>query len=281
MAAATKNGNLNAGRDAAPDPAARSRRWLEYLVLFAIALAGLELKKPFGLTLHHIMRAPESAPSIYSWLNGDIASLALVALACLLHARSGLPAAPWLEKQFFRGPAAQLRIWQPGFLAGFICAGIFVILQPLQALLGIAVPLGAQFGSGGVSHSDMMHLAAYFPLALVGAPLSEEMVFRFGILSVLLGLTSFLRPGPAARVALFWVANLMQALWFGFGHVHEGLVAGHAGSVMLATITAQQTWAGFVFGYVFRRFGIETAMVAHFTIDLLSPLGLIWSMTHH
>jgi membrane protease YdiL (CAAX protease family) len=268
--------------DIAPGPSSWRRPWLEYAVLFAVALAGLELKKPFGLVLHHVMRTPEQAPSVYTWLSGDTVSLALVALACLLHARSALPASPWLEKRFFKGPQERLSIWQPGIQAGFICIGVFFVSQFVQAQLGIAMPLGTQLNSGAVSHGDIMRLCASFPLAVIGAPLSEEMVFRFAILSILLGLASFARPGPAARVALFWVANLAQAIWFGFGHVHEGLVAGQAGSIILATITAQQTWAALVFGYVFRRFGIETAMVAHFTIDLLSPLALIFAlMAHH
>jgi len=266
---------------AAKDRPSWRRPWLEYLVLFAVALVGLEIKKPFGLVLHHIMRTPEQAPSVYTWLSGDVVSLALVVLGCLLHARSALPAAPWLEKRFFKGPQGPLSIWQPGIQAGFICIGLFFVSQLVQTQMGIAMPLGAQMNSGAVSQGDVMRLAASFPLAVIGAPLSEEMVFRFAILSILLGLASFARPGPVAQVALFWGANLAQALWFGFGHVHEGLVAGHAESVILATITAQQTWAALVFGYVFRRFGIEVAMVAHFTIDLLSPLALIGAMFHH
>src|SRR5215469_3179647 len=238
------------------DRSVQRKSWLEYLVLFAIAFVGLELKKPFGLVLHHIMGRPESPPSLYSWLSGDAASLLLVALACLLHSRSGLPAAPWLEKQFFKGPQGPLTILGPGLRAALVCAGIFAISQFVQAQIGIAVPLGTQINSGIVSHGDMVRLLAAFPLAVIGAPLSEEMTFRFAILSILLGLASFARPGPTTRIILFWSANFLQAFWFGFGHVHEGLVAGHGSSILLATLTAQQTWAGLVFGYVFRRFGI-------------------------
>jgi membrane protease YdiL (CAAX protease family) len=92
-------------------------------------------------------------------------------------------------------------------------------------------------------------------------------------MSALMGSMSWARIGgrDPNNAWAFWIANAAQAAWFGFGHVAEGLVASQAGGLALATLTAPQTWSGLVFGYVYRRWGLEAAIVAHMASDLLVP----------
>lgn len=63
------------------------------------------------------------------------------------------------------------------------------------------------------------------------------------------------------------MANVLQALLFGAGHivVGRGVLNGKPWYVQLPLIW--QTWGGMIFGLVYRKFGLESAILCHATID--------------
>jgi membrane protease YdiL (CAAX protease family) len=256
------------------------RRLVVYLILVAIGAAGLLLKRPFGLFLYHLMGKATSAPRTpLEWLTeSNAASIAIVAVGLLLHHRSGLPTAPGLERLLFKDVrrAPRPMIWRPGLVGALVSVAIFATSQAYQTISGAPLPLTAQLSTGAIPRPELMTLAALYPLGVVGAGLSEEVIFRFGLMSALMGTMSWARVGGGNpnNAWAFWTANVLQAAWFGFGHVAEGLVAMEGGGWAFATLTAPQTWSGLVFGYVFRRWGLEAAIIAHMASDALIPVAL-------
>ena len=112
------------------------------------------------------------------------------------------------------------------------------------------------------------------PLAtkLLYGGIAEELLARWGILSlVMVGLLKL----KASRGAAFWSANLIAAILFGLGHF--GLLF----SIMpdppvwlMAAVLVGNVLPALGFGWLFRRFGIEAAMLAHAGTHVVATLGM-------
>ena len=90
----------------------------------------------------------------------------------------------------------------------------------------------------------------------------EEILLRWGMLSalVLLGLTLF--KGHVHIV--WWTAIIISALLFGFGHVPFYLATVTKPTIaMILLIIGANSYAGIFLGWVFKRFGLISAMIAH------------------
>jgi membrane protease YdiL (CAAX protease family) len=266
---------------------ARSQPLLLYATVFAIGLAGLLIKMPFGLFLFHVMgKQPLHPHTLFEWLMTDYTALGIVVVACFLHRFSGLPLAPRLERFFSREARADPKspMWWPGVAGAGVTLMIFVVSQVYQVMSGAAIPIASKLDTHSIPHGELITLAMLFPLAFIGAPLSEEVFYRFGFLSVLMGLMSFVKLGgrnPNNAIA-FWIANVMQGAWFGFIHVQQGIVAAQHGSLAFQIAVAPQTYGGIVFGVVYRRWGLEAAIIAHMLSDICAPLvGMLWGYMHH
>ncbi len=64
--------------------------------------------------------------------------------------------------------------------------------------------------------------------------------------------------------AAFWTANAISTLVFGLYH----LTGAEAPIIMLRTLVDILPF-GMAFGYLYRKYGLEAAMVSHFTVDIL------------
>src|SRR5262245_12106647 len=71
---------------------------------------------------------------------------------------------------------------------------------------------------------------------------------------------------PAAP---FWVANGLAALLFGLGHIPGALASVPLTPAVWAYAIVLNGICGIVFGWLFWRKGLEAAMVAHFTVDIV------------
>jgi hypothetical protein len=275
--------------DASSTEASRTswqRRLVVYAIIFASGAAGMLIKRPFGMFLYHLAgKSPTSPHEPLQWFMGDEFGLFIIVFACVLHRYSGLPGVPRIERLLHRSaPAAKPPMWRPAIGGALLSLLFFVLSQVYQTLWGTPIPLTGKMSAGGFSPADMLKLAALWPLGVVGSGLSEEVVYRFGFLSILMGILSFIRVGgrSANNATVFWTANILQSFWFGFGHVYEGLVASQSGGMLLQTAIAPQTYSAVVFGVVYRRWGLEAAFIAHMASDILIPIFVVlWGGIHH
>jgi hypothetical protein len=103
------------------------------------------------------------------------------------------------------------------------------------------------------------------------AAVLEEMLFRLFMLSAIAWAVHRLagapssRPGPVAA----WSANALAALAFAAAHVPQWLAMAPGNPAVVAVVMATNTAVGLVFGHLFLRKGIETAMAAHFGADVI------------
>ncbi len=135
---------------------------------------------------------------------------------------------------------------------------------------------------GGLAGGAM--LVAFFelaPPAITDAPLragmplvvrllyggiTEELLLRWGFMTVLVWLAwRFVQKRQGApRAAVVWTAILVSAVVFGLGHLPAAkFVVGYLDATIVAFITAGNSLFGILFGFLFWRYGLVSAIVAH------------------
>jgi hypothetical protein len=225
---------------------ARARRpWSLWVTLAALALAGLMtmMLAPIEQLLPAGIAIPRAA------------LLVQPAVLIVLFALAGWWAAPkvgldapvlgeLLERRDWASPLRRA-VWPT--LAGGVVGGICIA------------------GFGAVA-GDLLHgRAQLIELPLVtrvfyGGTV-EELIFRWGLLSLFALALTKLRVGPGAAL---WIANAAAALLFAAGHVPGIMMTASAAPAWLPwAVMLGNTIVGLVCGWLFMRRGFEAAMVAH------------------
>jgi membrane protease YdiL (CAAX protease family) len=106
--------------------------------------------------------------------------------------------------------------------------------------------------------------------------ITEEVLMRWGVMTCFTWLTwrLFRHPGDAVRTVHVISAIVASSLLFGLGHlpVAHYLLGGFTPETLFWVIGAN-TWFGLLFGWLFWRRGLESAMVAHATTHLVHYLA--------
>jgi hypothetical protein len=252
--------------------------YLEFAILVVAAFVALELKRPFGLLAHQVLGPPGAASAGSPFALSPLEYLQLVAVlvGCLVNGKTGLPVAPWLERVLYGWHAdKKLVIWRSALVGVFITLVYTALYAVVVHHLGLTSKLGTQLHGPTLPRSVVLKLAALYPLAAIGAAISEELVYRFAIISIAVAIVFFLLPRTRTRPwAIFWPIIVLGGLFFGYVHVVENLETVQTGSLALDVLTTPQSWAGVIFGYVFCRYGLEAAMITHALSDLMAPFML-------
>jgi membrane protease YdiL (CAAX protease family) len=102
---------------------------------------------------------------------------------------------------------------------------------------------------------------------------TEELLLRWGLMTALVWLAWRLLPRPSGtpRTVYIWLAIVVSALLFGAGHLPAAamLVGELTGDVVLFVVGVNTAF-GVLFGYLFWRYGLEAAMIAHATAHVAS-----------
>ncbi len=196
-------------------------------------------------------------------------SAVLVALAVwagvALAAKVGLHAPAFEAAAARRPPGPSLA---PQLLPGLICGVAGGIL--LYAVL--------RFAPAAMAEIQVRFTPPLVARVLYGG-FTEEVLLRWGFMTTLVWLAWRLLQGRrgAPRVLYVWLAIVASALVFGAGHLP-------AASVLIGTLTVNivvfvvlaNTVFGILFGYLYWRYGLEAAMIAHGTAHVVAYLaGLV------
>jgi membrane protease YdiL (CAAX protease family) len=155
------------------------------------------------------------------------------------------------------GPALRSQLL-PGLMAGAL-AGTFLLTVFRYAPDGVAelqdrfiIPIVARVLYGGVT---------------------EELLLRWGLMTALAWLAwRFLqrRQGPV-RAGFVWLAIAVSALLFAAGHLPAASVLlGTLDVPVVSFVIGVNTVFGLLFGYLYWRHGLESAMLAHAMTHLVS-----------
>ncbi|MGB6647611.1 MAG: CPBP family intramembrane glutamic endopeptidase [Bacteroidota bacterium] len=103
-------------------------------------------------------------------------------------------------------------------------------------------------------------------LRCLSAALTEEIFFRLGLMTFLVWLLRAIVKKPAIDVPSLWVGNLLSALVFAGAHLPQ--LTSHGWSLLIPFMIFSSS-AGMVMGWLYMRYGLVSAIVAHFIGDLM------------
>ncbi len=115
-------------------------------------------------------------------------------------------------------------------------------------------------------------------LASFSAGVTEEVIFRLFGVTVLAWIGSFLFKDAEGRPipAVFWIANILIAVGFGIAHLPATALVGIPLTPLVITrAIVLNGVGGVIFGWLYWTRGLESAMVAHFSTDIVLHVILV------
>jgi hypothetical protein len=108
----------------------------------------------------------------------------------------------------------------------------------------------------------------YF-LSSLSAGLTEEIFFRLGLLTFFVWAIRLVVKKPALNTPSLWAGNILVALIFAAAHLPHILTFGSISSDLLFPIVMVSCSASLVMGWLYMRYSLISAIVAHFIVDLV------------
>ncbi len=250
--------------------------WRVFWVLVGLSVPAAFAILPFAINLQAAYRDAGTdidsgvAPLIFDVLLNIMLVALLGGLGLALARRVGLRL-PFIESWVNRLPApVRFRgIVARGSLAGIAC-GLLILLLDFQVF---RQPMLEMFRDLSIkTPKEAISPPLYGFMAAISAGIIEEILFRLFGLSLLVWLIGLpihieeIRP----RLTVFWIANITFAIVFAAAHLASATAIGWPMNALVLTRTfVLNGAAGIVFGGLFWTYGLESAMVAHFSTDVV------------
>ncbi|WP_336338749.1 CPBP family intramembrane glutamic endopeptidase [Haloarcula brevis] len=193
--------------------------------------------------------------------------LLLLGVACLL----GAYAAPrvGLNSYAIDRMGTGDGIWQRlrndvGLAVGIgILGGVLIVV--LDAVLMPFVAQDLPHSVIGTTRPTVLDVLAYVPVRFLYGGITEELMLRFGLMSVLAfvgwRITGHRTDGPGPVV--MWASIVVSAVLFGVGHLPALAQSVDLTPALIARTVLLNAVAGILFGWLYWRRSLEVAMVAH------------------
>ena len=140
----------------------------------------------------------------------------------------------------------------------------FVFTPALKVELGKAVDMITT--TSGVKPAAWQGFLASFY-----GGIDEEILLRLFLLTLLAWLGKFVNHTPEGRptLAVLWIANILAAILFGVGHLPATAQLMPLTLLVVVRAIVLNGLLGLGFGYLYWTRGIESAMLSHFSADLV------------
>ena len=258
---------------AASNPTAKAMRWRLFFILWIAAVVGMVLVLPYALALIPAKvssKLPPLAILIPLQVGQGAIFLGLLILAGLFFAnRTGLGAPileAWLDGENFWKRLKP--ILAPSVLVGTIGTLVILALELLvfQPAIRHENPATASALSLWTQPAPWKGLLASF-----FGGIDEEIELRLFALSLLVWLARFIFKKPDGRptATAFWIDNILAALLFGLGHLPAYSLLAPLTPLIVLRAVVLNGLLGLAFGYLYWTRGLESAMISHFSADLL------------
>ncbi len=241
--------------------------WRVFGVLLLAALLGTVTLLPYLATLLGPTLAGRAPPLELTLVLSLIQPLVLSAIAIGVGLRLGDSVglgAPLLRDWLRGDPNAAQRLRAlllPSVVAGVVVATVLLVLE-----FGVFVPnlSAAARGAEAPSPPAWQGLLASFY-----GGIDEEILLRLGVMTLFAWIGARLTRSFPARAGVIWTANLLAAILFGLGHLPAVAALEPLTGLAIARVLVLNGLAGIVYGWLYWRRGLLSAMVAHFATDVV------------
>lgn len=169
--------------------------------------------------------------------------------------------------------APEVGLSAPAFEAAVTTQSVAAALRPqlFPGLLGGLLGGLGLFAIGGyASPAEIAGVEQQFTVPLLARILyggiTEELLLRWGLMTVLVWIAwRFLQHRKGnPQIVYIWMAIVVAALLFGAGHLPAAAVqVGELTADVAVFVVGANTVFGVLFGYLFWRYGLEAAIIAH------------------
>jgi len=252
-------------------PTKRPFSWKVFLFVVALIVPATFAALPYALTLQSVTLEADELPLVMigTLVNALIYGV-LAGIGLFLAGRIGL-GLPFIEGWLKKEP---IRDRFRGVLVLSVIVGVVASLIILAlSLLVFKPPLQAELDRLGITLPEDIQPPAWqgFLASFYGG-IVEEVMFRLFGLTLLAWLGSLVsrdregRPRPV----VFWIANIMFAVAFGLAHLPATAEIGLPLSPLVITrAIVLNGVGGLAFGWLYWKQGLESAMMAHFSADIV------------
>ncbi|MEO1855225.1 CPBP family intramembrane glutamic endopeptidase [Chromohalobacter sp.] len=197
------------------------------------------------------------------------APLWLVLLASTAQSALLVAVAVWLGVVLAPKVGFRAAAFEAAVTAGSIRSALRPQLRP-SLVAGVVGGVGL-FAIGGFGFpAALAEVEQQFSVPIIARVLyggvTEELLLRWGLMTVLVWLAwrflQYRRGTP--RPLYVWLAIVVSALLFGAGHLPAAAMqAGELTGYVVLFIVGTNTTFGVLFGYLYWRYGLEAAIIAH------------------
>lgn len=236
-----------------------------------LALAGalaLVAVLPYVATLFPDQLARLRVPLPVFVLAQFVQALLLLGLLAWCGLRLGRPlglGAPIVQAIACREPVA---VWSVRSLGRAALAGAAAgaVLLLLDAALAPYTPAAASASPAPADIAVWKRLLASFY-----GGITEELLCRLFLMTLIVWLCRKLagRTAAPATAAMAWIGIVGAAVLFGLGHLPAAAGVWPLTPLVVARVLVLNCLAGIVFGWLYWRRGLEHAMLAHFSADIV------------
>ena len=254
-------------------PTKRKFSWKVFLIMLALVLVASLLKAPMIIANDYADQPGLWTSIILSVTMSNFVLFGLpggIGLLLANRAGLGLPFIEgWVDKKPLKGKIGKMA------LTALVAAGVltaigigvrFLTLPMIQAEFeALNIPLSAL---GELTQAPWWAML----LAALSAGITEEVGFRLGLLTLLIWVVGWIwhdETGRAKPIG-FWLANLLVAVLFGAFHLLNLSALGLPlmSGLLIRAILGNGLLA-LAFGWLYRTYGLESAMLSHFIFDVL------------
>ncbi|WP_266075564.1 CPBP family intramembrane glutamic endopeptidase [Haladaptatus caseinilyticus] len=123
------------------------------------------------------------------------------------------------------------------------------------------------------SNVSIFDVLAGIPVRFLYGGITEELMLRYGIMSLVAWSLWKLTGGERPSDPLMWTAIVISAIVFGLGHLPAQSITAPLTSAVVVRTVLLNAIAGIGFGWLYWRQSLETAMVGHVSFHL--PLVIV------
>ena len=105
-------------------------------------------------------------------------------------------------------------------------------------------------------------------LRCLSAALTEEIAFRFGLMSFFVWIIRAIVKRPAIHAPSLWIGNLLSALVFAAAHFPQLELQRYGGGLLIPFVVSSSS-VGMIMGWLYMRYGLVSAIAAHLVTDLV------------
>jgi hypothetical protein len=244
--------------------------WKVFMALWGASIFGSLAVLPYALTLQAstLEKIMATVPLSIIVTAQVIQSVVLfgiaTALGLLLAKRIGF-GAPLLER-FFAGQKVADHIKPfllPVILFGAVGGLVIIGLDKFVFMPALATELVQEGGSQTTPWQGF--LASFY------GGINEEVLLRLFLMSLLVWLGKFVSHTADGKptTGVLWIANILAAILFGLGHLPATAAIMTITPLVVVRALVLNGILGIGFGYFYSKYGLESAMLSHFSADII------------